>query len=160
MRCVIGADDTHDRDRLKGNCFRYRMWRPGAVMRQDTQHGAYYVHGELPPMTLLTKLVVTAGALTLVVAAPFVALLMTYSTANPCHALAQEMLRYGVGADLSAPGVLGMRLAAEALARPMTPTQCGQALADYYFGGAELRDAVMTARPEAVHRMPPRMPTN
>jgi hypothetical protein len=32
--------------------------------------------------------------------------------------------------------------------------------ANYYFGGAELRDAMMTARPEAVHRMPPRMPTN
>ena len=129
-------------------------------MREDTQHGAYYVHEGLPPMTLLTKLVVTAVALTLIVAAPFIGLLIAYGTANPCHALTNEMLRYNVGADLSAPGVLGMRLAAAALATPMTPTQCGQALADYYFGGAELRDAVMTARPEAVHRMPPRMPTN
>lgn len=139
---------------------RYRMWRSSAVMREDTQHGAYYVHEGLPPMTLLTKLVVTAVALTLIVAAPFIGLLIAYGTANPCHALTNEMLRYNVGADLSAPGVLGMRLAAAALATPMTPTQCGQALADYYFGGAELRDAVMTARPEAVHRMPPRMPTN
>jgi hypothetical protein len=109
-------------------------------------------------MSLLTKLVVTAGALTVVVVASFTALLVAYGTANPCHPLAKEMLRYSMGADMSAPGVLGMRLAAQALARPMTPTQCGHALADYYFGGADLHHAVVTASPEAIHRMPPRMP--
>jgi hypothetical protein len=111
-------------------------------------------------MTLSTKLIVTAAALIVVVAAPFIALLMLYSTANPCQALAKEMFRYTVGADLSEPGVLGMRLAAEALAIPLTPTQCGQALVGYSFGGSDLREAVMTARPEAIHRMPPRMPVN
>jgi hypothetical protein len=112
------------------------------------------------PITLLTNLVIAAGVLTLVVVAPLTALLTAYSTANPCRALAKEMFRYSVGADLSAPGVLGIRLAGEALAAPMTPIQCGRALADYYFAGSDLRDAVMTASPEAMQRMPPRPPTN
>jgi hypothetical protein len=70
------------------------------------------------------------GVVALVVLAPFAALLLNYGTVSPCQALTQAILRYSVPRNTSAAGVLGIRLAAEAVVMPMSPRQCGQALSD------------------------------